>query len=395
MTFKEKFVKYGSYTFVLFLTSLIIIAFGMPDCTGALKKRGNKYAADIDGDPITWTQVNRTANNLGGTMYPDGNMPPEARTYMESMAIERLVNLKLFIILSKEAGFYPTMATQNIFENRYLVENFPQYITENGFDLVKFRDEIQEPNRYSNKIVIDDAIQQYALRRNELMFQGIYKPHQKETEDLYLLNNTKISYHILVINMEAKNKLVEKRANITEKDIREKFNKDFLANNPQDKLTKIKREGITQSLVNERRAVIEKELLEEMLKMAETLSMKQLQNKYGGSLKALPNLNLNTNIAQQWPASPANLSLLTEDKMFLQNTFKTELGQIVGPINKGEALFIYSITKRDIPDLNADDLDLSQQKLQPSVNHFEAMYGEMMGILRRQYTVNRYNAPTK
>ena len=395
MTLKEKIVKWVSYSFVVFLVGLIILAFGMPDFTASLPGNRTKYAAEINGEHITWRQVSRAANNLAGSMYPQGQMPPEAKAYMESMAIERLVNLKLFVLLSKEAGFYPTMNTQDIFENRYLVENYPQYITENGFDLVKFKEEVQDPARFNNQMVIESAVYQYGLRRNEMMLQSIYKTHKKETEDLYLLNNTKISYDILVINNEIKNKLIEKRAGVTEKDIREKFEKDFLANNPQDKLTKIKREGITQTLVNERRAGIEKELLEEIAKMAETATMQQLKNRYGGTLKSLKDLNLNTNLAQQWPAAPANLSLLTEDKMFLLGTFKVKLKQAVGPINKGEALFLYSITKRVIPKIDSEDLDLSDQKLNPTVNHYEVMYGEMMGILRREYPVNRYNAQAK
>lgn len=340
MKFGEKLFKWVSYGFMLFIVALIVLTFGMPEFIGSAADSEKHLAAKVGKEVITKKEVQNMKNYM--LKMPQFQGFASQESFLEKYALDYLISEKLQVILQKESGIYPLNDAKNSIIAQYLKDNFKEFQTNEGFDFERFDKDFLKPRRINFSAIEDQALRSRVYEFKQLLdtFEPV-SPYQ--IEDFYTLKNTVISYEILAFSADQKKVILKNRIGITEADIQEKFKKDYLSKNKNDKLTDLKREAITQTIINDKKAKYEKDWVESLKNDIGNMNLSGIAQKHGGSYLNIPDVAISDSISQKNPNKKINLGVL-ENSPELQGSIKTaNIGKIQGPWTLEENLFLVNI----------------------------------------------------
>ncbi|MDH4199842.1 MAG: SurA N-terminal domain-containing protein [Spirochaetia bacterium] len=339
MKIGEKLFKWISYGFLVFLVGIIILTFGMPSFIGSAANSEKLLAAKVADEIITRKEVQNMKNYL--LRLPQFQSFASQESFLTKYALDYLVSEKLQEVMQKQSGMYPLSDARHTIVARYLKENFKEYQTNDGFDFPRFEKEFLKPRRLGFAVIENEAVRDM-VRVNRQLLEKFEMVSSYESSDMEELENTKVSYDILVFTPDEKKKILKSMTNISEKDIQEKFKKDYLAKDKNDKLTEMKREVITQALINEKKTETEKKWLSTLNQEIKTDTLPQLNKKYGGFFVHLHEVSLNTEFSSVEKNSKINFSLLENYEPFILSMTNGS-NKIQGPWDIEDNLFIVSV----------------------------------------------------
>lgn len=339
MKIGEKLFKWVSYAFLVFLVGIIILTFGMPSFIGSAASSEKFLAAKIADEVITRKEVQNMKNYL--TRLPQFQSFASQESFLTKYALDYLVSEKLQEVMQKQSGFYPLTDARHTIIAKYLKENFKEYQTNEGFDFPRFEKEFLKPRRIGFPLIESEAVRD-TVRVNRQLLDKLETASNYELSDMAELQNTKVSYDILVFSPEEKKKALKTAMNISENDIQEKFKKDYLSKDKNDKLTDLKREAITQAILNEKKSDMEKAWLNKLSQEIKTETLPQLNKKYGGTFVHLHEVPLSSSLASAEKNNKINFSLLENYAPFIESIASTT-DKVHGPWNIEDNLFIVSI----------------------------------------------------
>jgi len=393
MKWTSKIYQWATYFFIGFFILLIVVAFGMPDFIGTSGTSDRYIAAKIGKEVVTRKEVAFFRDDLIRRSFQGQAVPENLKGYFFSQGLERAINYKVFLILSRESGLYPTRSMTNKIVANYLKKNYSQYNTENGFDLIKFKSEVLQNYRISLIDIEKQAIWQYALGKNEQLFSAMATINQRELEDKVLLSKTRVALDILVIKSDDKKRIFMNTMKITEKDIQEKFKKDYLSKNKADKLTKLKREAIKESIYKTKEQQVEQTFNKEINQLKDS-SIAKLYSKYKGSKISIPSYTLDKKLSEVSKNKLVNLTLLETSKLFLNNLISAETNKVIGPIADGDNIYFFTVKSRNIPTAalvtkEAKKINDTEKKAAEQ-EHFNIIYNEVFNIVRNEHPVRKF-----
>ena len=393
MKWSSKLYQWATYFFIGFFILLIIVAFGMPDFIGTSATSDRYIAAKIGKEVVTRKEVVFFRDDLIRRSFQGKQVPENLKGYFFSQGLERAINYKVFLILSRESGLYPTRSMTNKIVANYLKKNYSQFNTENGFDLNKFKTDVLENYRISLIDIEKQAIWQYALGKNEQLFSQMATINNSELEDKILLSKTKLSLDILVINEASKKSIFMKAMKITEKDIQSKFKADYLSKNKKDRLTKLKREAIKESIYKMREQKQE-QIFNKEINEIKGSSIAKLYSRYQGKKISISNYTLDKKLAAVSKDKMTDLNPLETSNMFLNNLISVKINQVVGPIIVGKNTYFFAVRNRHIP--NASFISKEAKKMKDTekkaaeTEHFNIIYNEVFNIVRKEHPVRKF-----
>jgi len=388
MKLGEKIYKAISYGFIVFIVALIVLTFGMPEFMGKAGQSEMFLSARVGDEVVTRKEVQNLKENM--LRMPQFQNFASQDEFLTGYALDYLVSEKLQVISQKESGMYPLSDAKSAIVARYLKKNFKEFQTNEGFDFSRFEKEFLKPRRLSFVDIESQAVRENSFQ-NRQIFDKLESVSGYELADMHLLKNTKISYDILVFTPDDKKRLIKSMVGVTEKDIQEKFAKDYLSKDKKDTLNDLKREAITQSLINERRSKVEKDWMNNLKTDAKTSTLAQLKQKYGGALVTLNNIGLTESIAQASKNPGVNLGLLENSPDYLSRFALYSAEKNQGPWNIEDNLFLVCVTNiarpaDELSEKNAVDYESEiKNKNKNSVDQL------VEAILKRDAKVKKFN----
>ena len=388
MKLGEKVFKAVSYGFIVFIVALIAFTFGMPDFMGKAGDANKFLAARVGDEAITRKEVqNMKANML---RMPQFQSFASQEAFLDKYALDYLVSEKLQTILQKESGIYPLSDAKSSLVARFLKKNFKEFQTNEGFDFPRFEKEFMKPRRISFVDIESQALRENSYNNRQLV-EKLDPVSGYELADMHLLNNTKISYEILVFSPDEKKKILKNLIGITEKDIQDKFNKDYLSKDKKDTLTDLKREAIVQSLINEKRSSVEKKWMGDLNNETKSSTLTQLSKKYGGVYVHLNNIGLTESISQAAKNNKANLNVLENSSEFITRLSLNSLDKIQGPWNIEDNLFLISINSITRPPIDVAINGPKELEAEIKNRNKSAADQLMDDILKRDIKVTKFS----
>ena len=387
MKLGEKIFKAVSYGFIVFIVGIIVLTFGMPEFMDKAGDSDKFLAAKVGSELITRKEVQNMKMNM--LRLPQFQNFASQEEFLNRYALDYLISEKLAVISQKNNGIYPLSDAKSSLVARYLKKNFKEFQTNEGFDFTRFEKEFMKPRRiiFSD---IESQVVRESVYNNRQLIEKLETVSNYEQEDSNLLKNSKISYEILVITPDQKKNILKNMIGITEKDIVAKFTKDYLSKDKKDTLTDLKREAITQSLITEKRAKVEKEWLTNLKKEAQSSTIDQLSKKYGGIYLFLKNIGLTESLHQAAKNEKANLNLLEESSDFINGLAQLKTDKILGPWNIEDHMYLVSLGNITKPNNNLLAIHSTESASEIKNKNKSAADKLMDDILRRDNKISKF-----
>ncbi|MDH5721098.1 MAG: SurA N-terminal domain-containing protein [Spirochaetia bacterium] len=363
MKFTQKMMKAVSYTFMTALVIIIIWSFGMPDFMGQADSVNQFFVAKVGDEMITRKDIaNYVDRNFSGS-FQGQSIPPEFQKQLKTTALERLINQSVLENLYEKEGFFPIGDYQGSVIDEFLKKEFKEYVTAGEFNYEKFEKEFIKTGRLSFSQLKGLALKSLAFEAGQtLLLTEMSSRAALEAYDRERLNQTKISYKIVVIDAQKQNEIIKSKIEVSESDIKTKFKTDYLAKDPKAELTKIKREGIINTIINERKPEAEKSWKESLKQFSENETIENIARTNLVKTLEIKDVSLLQKLNAAKPKDAANLDPL-QDSDELQNAlFTAELGKVLGPWEKGGSQYFVVITDRKAPALKPTHEMIQEKK---------------------------------
>ena len=213
MNFTDRIVKIGSIIFMTFITMIIVFAFGMPNFLGTSGQAEGEIFARVDGEIISRRELMRAKSRVADYYkqrgFPQKMMEQYSGTFL-SQAGTQLINQKILERIIKGGGFQiiTDKKKAEIFHD-YLKRNWPKYVKKGNFDFNLFEKEIlKDTSVYEN--ILNDALSRYQGEKFERILNLIPSNNPLEALEELRMKQTLISYKILLINSDTKQKILKK-----------------------------------------------------------------------------------------------------------------------------------------------------------------------------------------
>jgi len=362
MQFQNRFFKYVTYFFIVIIIGLLILTLGVPEFFGKSASARRYIAADIEGRLITNKEVTDASTRIL-EQWGMKEVNAEFRQRAQSIALNQLVDRELFLQLAEDAGLYPLTDAQNEYVKQYLSENFPGYQNEKGFDFTRFEKEVMRPNNLNFKELKKQIADSYALSKSEAIFEKISGISTREIIETVTLEKTTLSYQIYILPAADKKAILKKAIGITEKQIVDRFTRDYLSKDPKEVLSEVKREAIVDAIINENKARVEEPWNKQFREDSAKLSPQQMERKYGGKLLTLKNVPIGARLADQDQKNGMELYTLENSPEFTSQLFNTPVNSPSAPWEISGATYIVTVTAINRPKLPAFDPSESSEHL--------------------------------
>ena len=195
------------------------------------------------------------------------------------------------------------------------------------------------------------ALKNLAFEAGQTLLSEVIPEPMLEAYDKERLNRAKISYKIVAIDAQKKNDILKSKINVSEKEIQEKFNADFLSKDPKAELTKTKREGILNTIINERKPEVEKEWIESLKGLSSSQSLENIAKLNFVKIIEIKKVSALENLNSVKPKDAANLAPLQESDEFHKAVFSAEIGKVSDLWEIAGSLYFVAVSERELPDM--------------------------------------------
>ncbi|MCB1145902.1 MAG: SurA N-terminal domain-containing protein [Leptospiraceae bacterium] len=346
MAIREKIFKGASYIFMTLMLLLIVISFGMPDFISSSAESSRLNAAKVDGQSVSLREVGILRNRMMEQYGAD--VSDAIRPMIEKQALEQAIYRKLFEIIVSDFQLYPTGKDANKVLAQFYKDNFQDFIVDGKFDFKKLDEFLGQ--RGNSRIEFEQSfLSDTALNRGQTLLQGSSIASQYDIIEGLRAEQTTVSFSAVILEPNQKNDWLTKNLNISEKEIQERFAKDYLSKDPKDTLSAIKREAIEKSIMNDKKPELEKTWVEDLIKKSN--SLESLAALTGTKVYKWENLSIQKSFEQNKPAGAPNFASLDTNPQFQSALFTAETGKLQKPIIEGERTVFFVINKRNISSL--------------------------------------------
>lgn len=348
---RDIIIKAGTIFFITIIVAIIVISFGMPDFIGSSASVDKFNVARVGDHLITKRDVSKELEFMARRMGQE-TIPREYLKFMESQAIDSAISRKVFYLMSKETGFFPRSGSEAKVLADYYRKSFPDDFKNGRIDFVaidkKLRGQISRAEL--NLLALND----HSIAKAQEILNGISFSSEADLAAHLRLEKTTLSYRIALLDSGQKDKEVRKRIIVTEKEILEKFKKDYLSKDPKDLLTKIKRDSILTSIQNERKADAEKKWMDELKNLSGKSSLDVVAVKGGMKVVTIVQVPLTATLDSKKPKGAPSLLWLDDSPDFRLKRFQAPVGSVIGPLEGSGSVFFITVTARNIAELPAE-----------------------------------------
>lgn len=389
MKFGESLWKWVTYFFITFIILIIVISFGMPQFIGLNAESDKHIAARIGDEIIVRSELANTVDRVARN--PNFKGLAAQRNFLTQYVLNQLISEKLQMTWQKESGFYPLGEGKFTVLANFYKENFPKYQTNSGFDFTRFDKEFLKQRRISRATLENEAFRQ-TVYQNQNLLSNFTPVSSYEKNDMASLENTTVPLQILSIDQDQKKIILKNLLKITDADILARFKKNYLSKNKNEKLTQLKREAITQAIINERRASVEKKWMKDLKTEAGNLSIYDLNRKYGGTLTLINQYRLSDNLSQSAKNPKLQLNPLQENADFIKALASKQINKAFGPWEIESNLYIVSfgpMIKKPATALPEAGQKEEEEKIGKENNNNAAQFLDT--VLRKEVKIIKYN----
>lgn len=396
MSLKDKILKIASGIFMGFIVLLIVIAFGMPDfITTSAEAKKNLVARvdDLNIYPYDLGQHKQALiNRFGGENFPESFRP-----FIENQALESAINEKLFFILARQSHLIPQGKARDLVLEKFYRENLSNFFKDGKFDFESFEKTLLRQNR--TRVDFDKKlIEQKAMETLDELLRDISFSSKFNQLDELQLQNSKISFKVLVLTQSKKEELALKSIRVTENEILERFQKDYLSKDPKDKLTLTKREAIIKQIKNEKKVDAENKFLQ---KLNQEKSLSEISKLTGEKIFEMKNISLSDNLDAKKPKDLASLGPL-QKALNWPKFILLKNREMMSIIADGNYYFLELVdfSQKKYPELQEiiakpelqDSLkeELKDKNVNPGELHFNLVYSAMNKLLKQRTNIRYY-----
>jgi len=352
LTLREKLVKAGTWVFLICIFAIIVVSFGMPDFMGTSSRVDAFNAAQVGSDYLTKGEVaeyqKRMEERMGQTMK---GLDDKNRKLFEDMtrgrALDEAIERKLFTQLLQKTGFTPSSSSEGKILAGLYKKNFSEYIVDGKLDRARLEEFLGQ-----RRLTLDQLsrgwLSDYGPQLAFEMLKGTSYASDFALLDEARFASTRNSLRIVVLDSAAKDKLLRARFVPTEKDIQDKFKTEFLAKDPKAVLDASKRESIRATLFNERRATLDKDLIQNLATAGKN-GIDAIAATAGLRVIAIDDAGLATDLDSKKGKefASASLSQLSQSEQFIKERLSAPLGKVVGPVDAGGVNYFFSVVRRE------------------------------------------------
>ena len=340
---KEKINKWAATIFMVFVAVLLLIGLTGADVittiTSPRAADPTHSVARVNSEYITNFTLNQYLSRL--------KLPPsELKTYTPILA-GNLIREKLLVQHLKKIGFFPN-GDQETIEFVKVLEQLAPAFKENGkFNLRKFTETIKKEKRFQMSD-FQTLLESTVSGKAQKLMRKIGFDSDLDTYAQVQMGKISYSVDLVAIDSNKKEEIVKSKTKVSAKEISDYFKKNFLKSNPKAKLNQQKRESIKVTLQNQKRSQVQKELKDNLKKLAASNTLKSVASRFKARVYSLRDVTIKDGIK---PPKGLNSSLtkLENHKDFKSNMFTANLNKIIGPVEISGTLYMFAFTKRSEP----------------------------------------------
>ena len=326
---------------------LITITFGMPDFITTSAGSDNYIAVQIDDEILTKRQVAETRSRFFRENYQGKELPQGFRDHLENQIVDQMIEREIFLMMLRDMGLYPIGRSKNHIMFPFLKENFSNYFSDTLADIEKFKKEFLQPNRISYQNFEEDVVSSSAHRDIYSLLESINFEDNPERILFWEMEQNKLSYQIGVIDKAKKEKILRSEIVVTEKEIQEGFQKDYVSKDPNAKLTPVKRQALQTKLSEQKMKEFEKQWLNDLKKLIKAKSLYAAGKKHNVKIFTLPDVSLTDKFDQKKPSGVPYLGDLEKSDSFHAFIVSSGLNEPNVIIEK-DNIFLVNIIEREI-----------------------------------------------
>lgn len=337
---KEKINKWAATVFIAFVAVLLLIGLTGADVittiTSPRAADPTHSVAKVNSEYITNFTLNQYLSRL--------KLPPsQLKTYTPILA-RNLIREKLLVQHLKKIGFFPNGDQETIEFVKVLEQLAPDFKENGKFNLRKFTETIKEEKRFQMsdfRTLLESTV---SAKAQKLMRKIGFDSHLDTYAQVQM---GKISYSVdlVAIDSNKKEEIVKSKTKVSAKEISDYFKKNFLKSNAKAKLNKQKRESIKVTLQNQKRSQVQKELKDNLKKLAASSTLRSVASKFKAKVYSLKDVTIKDGIKPP-KGLDASLTTLENHKDFKSNMFTANLNKIIGPVEISGTLYLFAFTKR-------------------------------------------------
>lgn len=357
-TLREKIIKAGTWTFLVFIFAIIVFSFGMPDVLGTKSKIDAYNAAKVGSDYLTKGEVSEYQKRLEERMAQNmKGLDEKSRKMFDDMtrgrALDEAIDRKIFTQLLSRAGYVPTSSTETKVLANFYKKQFSEYIVNGKLDTERLNEFLSQ-RRLSLDQIGRNMLQEYGPAKAYEMLQAATYVSDFATLDELKFASTQNSYRIVAVDGASRDKALRAKYNPTEKEIQDKFKIEFLSKDPKAVLDGSKRDTIKATLFSEKRASLEKEFTQSLGQAAKS-GLGAVAALASAKIVAIDDAGLSTDLDSKKSKDNANITLspLSQSDVFMRQRLSAPVGQIVGPVDAGGTVYYFSVVSRKSASLPA------------------------------------------
>jgi hypothetical protein len=356
VSLREKIIKFGTWLFLLFIFTIIVVSFGMPDVIGTSSRIDAYNAAKVGGDYLTKGEVGEYQKRLEERMSQNMKGLDEKNRKMfadmtRGRALDEAIDRKIFTQMLSHSGYTPASSSEAKILANYYKKQFGEYIVNGKLDTERLNEFLSQ-RRLTLDQVGRGMLQEYGPAKAYEMLQNTTYASDFAVLDEARFAATQNSYRIVVVDAATRDKLLRARFNPSEKEIQDKFKTEFLSKDAKSILDASKRETIRATLFNEKKTVMEKEFNEGLAQAAKS-GLDAVAARAGTSVININDLGLSADLESKKgkEAAQASLTPLSGSDVFVRQRLSVALGQVVGPVEAGGFTYFFAVTNRKSADL--------------------------------------------
>jgi hypothetical protein len=350
-TLREKIIKAGTWTFLVFIFAIIVFSFGMPDVLGTKSKIDAYNAAKVGNDYLTKGEVSEYQKRLEERMAQNmKGLDEKSRKMFDDMtrgrALDEAIDRKIFTQLLSRAGYVPTSSTETKVLANFYKKQFSEYIVNGKLDTERLNEFLSQ-RRLSLDQIGRNMLQEYGPAKAYEMLQAATYVSDFATLDELQFASTQNSYRIVAVDGAARDKALRAKYNPTEKEIQDKFKAEFLSKDAKAVLDASKRDTIKATMFSEKRSSLEKEFTQSLAQAAKS-GLGQVAALASAKIIAIDDAGLSTDLDSKKGKDSANITLspLAQSDVFMRQRLSAPVGQIVGPVDAGGTIYYFSVVNR-------------------------------------------------
>lgn len=358
VTLREKIIKFGTWLFLMFIFTIIVVSFGMPDVIGTSSRLDAYNAARVGGEYLTKAEVADYAKRIEERMAANmKGLDDKNRKLFEDMArsraLDEAIDRKIFTQLLSRAGYVPTSSSEPKILATFYKRQFGEFISNGKLDMERLNEYLAQ-RRLTLDQVGRNMLQEYGPAKAYEMLQATSYASDFAVLDDARFAATQNSYRIVAVDGAAKDKILRGRFTPSEKEIQDKFKSEFLAKDAKAVLDQPKRDSIKATLFNERRGALEKDFMQSLGQAAKS-GLPQLAAMAGAKVIAIDDAGLATDLDSKKAKDLAavTLSPLSQSDVFVRQRLSAPLGQTVGPVEAGGYTYYFAVVARKSAQLPA------------------------------------------